>query len=97
MIAADALTGTGPVYSPLYYERAARYQELLDECRCLCQHEIYGNRAPDDKILISTRLKFVFEELTSVVDRLKQMQEDREVPGVCFCDLKDECLFQEEE
>ena len=73
--AAQALTGTGPVYSPLYYERAARYQELLDECRGLCQHEIYGNRAPDDKILISTRLEFVIEEITSVVDRLKRMQE----------------------
>jgi hypothetical protein len=22
---------------------------------------------------------------------------DREVPGLCFCDLKDECEFQEEE
>ena len=75
MIAAEALTGAGPVYSPLYYERAARYQELLDECRGLCQHEIYGNRAPDDKILISTRLEFVIEEITSVVDSLKRMQE----------------------
>ena len=73
--AAQALSGTGPVYSPLYYERAVRYQELLDECRGLCQHEIYGNRAPDDKILISTRLEFVIEEITSVVDRLKRMQE----------------------
>ena len=73
--AAQALTGTGPVYSPLYYERAARYQELLDECRGLCQHEIYWSHAPDDKILISTRLEFVIEEITSVVDRLKRMQE----------------------
>ena len=95
--AAQALTGTGPVYSHLYYQRAVRYQELLDECRGLCQHEIYGNRAPDDKILISTRLEFVIEELRSLVTRLEQMQEDTEVPGVCFCDLKDECCFQEEE
>ena len=29
----------------------------------------------DDKILISTRLEFVIEEITSVVDRLKRMQE----------------------
>lgn len=75
MIAADALTGTGPVYSPLYYERAARYQELLDECRCLCQHEIYGNRAPDDRVCVSTRLDLILEELRSVVTRLEQMQE----------------------
>lgn len=25
------------------------------------------------------------------------LQDDQEVPGVCFCDLKDECCFQEEE
>jgi len=73
--AAQALSGTGPVYSPAYYSRAVRYQELLDECRCLCQHEIYGNRAPDDKILISTRLEFVIGELMSVVSRLEKMQE----------------------
>ncbi len=50
-----------------------------------------------DVVTIPARLEFVLEELTSVVDRLKQMQEDTEVPGVCFCDLKDECWFQEAE
>jgi len=76
MIAADALTGTGPVYSPLYYERACRYQELLDECRCLCQHEIYGNRAPDDIILRKTRLECVIDEIRGILTRLEQLQEE---------------------
>ena len=25
------------------------------------------------------------------------LQDDPEVPGICFCDLKDECWFQEAE
>lgn len=75
MIAADALTGTGPVYSPMYYQRAADYQAILNEAALICRHEIYGNRAPDDKILISTRLDLILEELRSVVTRLEALQE----------------------
>ena len=73
---AETMTGTGPVYSPLYYERAVRYQELLDECRCLCQHEIYWSHAPDDRVCVSTRLDLILEELRSVVTRLEALQEE---------------------
>jgi hypothetical protein len=76
MIAADALTGTGPVYSPAYYSRAADYQKILDECRLICQHEIRGNRAPDDRVCVSTRLDLVLDEMRSVVTRLEAMEQE---------------------
>lgn len=75
-MSAEAMTGTGPVYSPLYYERAVRYHEILNECRLICQHEIRGNRAPDDRVCVSTRLDLVLEEMRSVVTRLEAMEQE---------------------
>lgn len=72
---AEALTGTGPIYSPMYYERAADYQAILNDAALICRHEIYRNAAPDDRVCVSTRLELILEELRSVVTRLEQMQE----------------------
>lgn len=72
-MSSEAITGTGLVYSPMYYQRVADYQKLLNECRGICQHEIQCNRAPDDRVLLSTRLEFVIDEIKSVVTRLETM------------------------
>ena len=72
---AEAMTVTGSVYSPAFYSRAADYQKILNECRLVCQHEIRDNRAPDDRVCVSTRLDLVLEELQTVVTRLEAMQE----------------------
>lgn len=73
---AEAMIVTGLVYSPAYYSRAADYQKILNECRLICQHEIRGNRAPDDRVCVSTRLDLVLEEMRSVVTRLEAMEQE---------------------
>lgn len=73
--AAQALSGTGPVYSDRYYSRAADYQAILNDAALICRHEIYGNRAPDDRVCVSSRLDLILEELRSVVTRLEALQE----------------------
>lgn len=72
-MSADVMAVPGPVYSPAYYSRAVDYQKILNECRLICQHEIRTNKAPDDRVLVSTRLDLVIEEVRSVLSRLEAL------------------------
>lgn len=78
MIAEALTSSSGPVYSPMYYQRAADYQAILNDAALICRHEIYRNAAPDDRVCVSTRLDLILEELRSVVTRLEALQEAEE-------------------
>lgn len=71
----EALVGSGPIRSSDYCEKAAKYHEILDECRAFRWIKIVSNHSPDVKILTPTCLHNMLYELKSVVSRLESILE----------------------